>query len=102
MERGGKVRDALFLSYSFSYIFKTTHTYLISRAIQIRMYESGIWDCPMPLLSVSFGRDSPQHIILLGPPNRDGVLWAPPILMPKLSYRASFLPRCHLVLIIKA
>ena len=90
MKGNGKVRDILFQSSHFSYIFKTIYL-TCTDIILIEAYRSGILDCPMHLLPISFDRAGPQDIIFLGPPNWNGVLGAPPILMPKLTYGASFL-----------
>ena len=67
---------------------------------KVRVYRGGIRYSPVTLLPIPFDRAGPQHIIPLGPPNGDGVLRAPPILITKLSYGASYLLRCHHVLII--
>lgn len=58
---------------------------------KVRVYRGGIWYSPVTLPPIPFDRAGPEHIIPLSPPNGDGALRAPPILMPKLSYGASFL-----------
>ena len=68
----------------------------------VRVNRGGVWGALVQLLAISPDGAGPEDILLLGPPDRYGVLLAPAILMPHLGDSLSVLLGCNLRLIIQA
>ena len=68
----------------------------------VRVNGGGVRGALLQLLAILLDGAGPKDILLLGPPDRYGVLLAPAILMPRLDDCLSVLLGCNLGLIIQA